>query len=104
MTPDQTDTLANEAPVTIPAPVGDGGEFSGTCSVCGNHYDKAFTIVHRAGTSVFDCFECAIHALAPTCTRCGCRVVGHGMESEGAIFCCSHCAGAHGVTGLRDRV
>jgi hypothetical protein len=24
--------------------------------------------------------------------HCGCRVIGHGVEGEGAIFCCSHCA------------
>jgi len=35
---------------------------------------------------------CAIQALAPTCAHCGCRVIGHGVEAEGAIYCCSHCA------------
>jgi len=42
-----------------------------TCQTCGNVYDKAFE-VHRDGkVYLFDCFECAIHALAPVCTRCG---------------------------------
>ena len=76
---------------------------AGTCSVCGNHYDKSFTVLHRGRSHVFDCFECAIHALAPTCAHCGCRIVGHGMESRGEMFCCSHCAEARGVTGMKDR-
>jgi hypothetical protein len=49
-----------------------------TCEVCGNTYDKTFTIVaHDGGEHVFDSFECAIHALAPRCAspprqcRCG---------------------------------
>jgi len=42
-------------------------------------------------TYVFDCFECAIHALAPTCARCGCKIVGHGVASRDDVFCCAHC-------------
>jgi Rieske Fe-S protein len=74
-----------------------------TCEVCGNEYDKTFE-VHRDGeTHVFDSFECAIHALAPVCEHCGCRVIGHGVETEGRIFCCAHCATQTGVAGLADR-
>ncbi len=76
------------------------------CDVCGNEYDKAFTIT-TAGSNdgrVFDSFECAIHALAPTCDHCGCRIIGHGIESNGTIFCCAHCAENSGVSGARDRV
>ena len=51
-----------------------------------------------------DSFECAIHALAPTCATCGIRIVGHGLENDGTFFCCDHCAEAKGVTGLRDRI
>jgi hypothetical protein len=74
------------------------------CEVCGNDYDKAFEIRADGESHTFDSFECAIHALAPSCEHCGCRVVGHGVESEGAIFCCAHCAAEERVTGLRDRV
>lgn len=74
------------------------------CEVCGNDYDKAFEIRTEDGSHVFDSFECAIHALAPQCEHCGCRIVGHGVETEGAIFCCAHCASQERVTGLRDRV
>jgi Rieske Fe-S protein len=76
-----------------------------TCDVCGNDYDKAFQVVSSDGTSrTFDSFECAIHALAPACSHCGCRVVGHGVEADGQIFCCAHCAGHAGVEGVKDRV
>ena len=74
-----------------------------TCEVCGNDYDKAFTVETRGETHVFDSFECAINALAPTCDHCGCRVIGHGVESDGSIYCCAHCAAQAGVEGLADR-
>jgi hypothetical protein len=75
------------------------------CSVCGNDYDKAFTVTTAAGsTHVFDSIECAAHLLAPACRHCGCRVLGHGVESGGAVFCCASCATGAGVTGIHDRV
>jgi Rieske Fe-S protein len=73
------------------------------CEVCGNDYDKAFQVVMGGDTHVFDSFECAIHALAPSCAHCGCRVVGHGAEADGTFYCCAHCAQAAGVKGLDDR-
>jgi hypothetical protein len=75
----------------------------GRCEVCGNDYDKAFQVVTET-THVFDSFECAIHALAPLCEHCGCRVIGHGVEAHGRFFCCAHCAAAAGEKGIRDRV
>jgi hypothetical protein len=30
-------------------------------------------------------------------------VVGHGVEADGQVFCCAHCAEHAGVTGLKDR-
>lgn len=75
------------------------------CAMCGNDCDKAFTIISAGGTQqVFDSFECAIHALAPTCAHCGCRVIGHGAEHAGKFYCCAHCAQASGVQGIEDRV
>jgi Rieske Fe-S protein len=74
------------------------------CEVCGNEYDKSFQVITRGTTHTFDSFECAIQALAPTCKHCGCRVIGHGLEQEGRMFCCGHCASQSGVEGLRDRV
>jgi hypothetical protein len=76
-----------------------------TCDLCGNDYDKTFRIVDAGGGEhVFDSFECAIATLAPECAHCGCRIVGHGTEADGKVFCCAHCAQATGVTALRDRV
>ncbi len=73
------------------------------CEVC-DEYDKSFEIKMTGKTHVFDSFECAIHVLAPTCSHCKCKIIGHGVEARGAIYCCVHCAGEKGVTGLRDRV
>jgi hypothetical protein len=74
------------------------------CEVCGNDYDRAFQVSGLGKTMTFDSFECAIQALAPTCAHCSCRIVGHGLEARGDIFCCAHCAQQEGVTELRDRV
>ena len=74
------------------------------CEVCGNDYDKAFTVRTAEGHNhTFDSFECAVHLLAPTCTRCGCRIIGHGVEDDGTFFCCAHCAHEAGVAGVDDR-
>jgi hypothetical protein len=73
------------------------------CDGCGNDYDKAFQVVVSNKTYTFDSFECAINQLAPTCTHCGVRIIGHGLEKSGAMFCCNHCAEKEGVTELRDR-
>ena len=74
------------------------------CEVCGNEYDKSFEVTVGGTSHTFDSFECAIHALAPTCGHCGVRIIGHGVESDGRIFCCAHCAQEEGVGGLADRV
>jgi len=62
------------------------------CEVCGNDYHLSFTVSAQGKTHVFDCFECAIHALAPICRRCDCRIIGHGVESNASFYCCQHCA------------
>jgi len=75
------------------------------CEMCGNDYDKSFTVTTSAGEAhTYDSFECAIHALAPTCAHCGCQLIGHGVEADGAMYCCAHCARESGVEGARDRV
>lgn len=76
---------------------------NGTCETCGNEYDKTITVEMGGARHVFDSFECAIHALAPKCDQCGVRVVGHGMEANGRIFCCASCAVKAGVKGVADR-
>jgi len=74
------------------------------CDVCGNDYDKAFSITGPLGSGTFDSFECAIHKLAPTCAHCGCMIIGHGAEHDGTMYCCAHCAKASGVVGIDDRI
>lgn len=74
----------------------------GRCDVCHNEYDRSFTVIHQDRSYTFDCFECAIHALAPRCEHCQCRIIGHGMERNGAFYCCAHCARSEGETELRD--
>lgn len=74
------------------------------CEVCGNDYDKPLEVTLGGQSHVFDSFECAIHELAPRCGHCECRIVGHGIEAEGAFYCCAHCADEAGVSGVRDRV
>lgn len=63
-----------------------------TCDTCGNEYEQSFQILMLGKTYTFDSFECAINRLAPSCGRCGTRVIGHGIQKGGEIFCCAHCA------------
>ena len=74
------------------------------CEVCGNNYDKPLSVTVAGGAPhTFDSLECAIHALAPSCGHCGCRIIGHGAEAEGKMFCCAHCARQSGEKEIRDR-
>lgn len=73
------------------------------CQVCGNDYDKPLVIEYEGDEYVFDCFECAIDELAPDCDNCGVRIIGHGNEVDGQMYCCANCAEAAGYTEIRDR-
>jgi hypothetical protein len=74
------------------------------CDVCGNDYDKSFQLTTSEGqTQTFDSFECAIHGAAPECSHCGCKIIGHGLESDGTLYCCAHCARHEGEQSLADR-
>jgi hypothetical protein len=77
---------------------------AGICDTCGNHYDKAFTVTWADGrTATFDSVECAAVQLAPECAHCGCRILGHGIETPEAIFCCAHCARKDSNADVNDR-
>ena len=76
--------------------------YAGKCEVCGNEHALAFQVVTAGQVHVFDCFECAIHRLAPVCEHCGCRVIGHRIEGGGRVFCCAHCARQAGFTAAVD--
>ena len=76
----------------------------GVCELCGNDYDKSFDVIDASGARrTFDSFECAIAVLAPNCAHCDCGIIGHGVEANGSIFCCAHCARQSGVPELQDR-
>jgi len=75
----------------------------GVCEVCGNDYDKTMDVIVRGEAHVFDSFECAIHALAPTYEHYGVRIIGHGVEANGSLYCCVHCASMAGATEGQDR-
>ena len=70
------------------------------CETCGNDYDKAFQVSMNGTTHNFDSFECAIHALAPTCEQ-----LRHPhrrsryFEKDGTFSACEHCdvARRHGI-------
>ncbi len=74
------------------------------CECCGNDYPNPLRITLDGSEHVFDCFECAIHTLAPTCGHCGCRIIGHGVDADGTFYCCAHCAEQAGHRGLKDHV
>jgi hypothetical protein len=65
------------------------------CNTCGNLYDKSFQIILNDQEYWFDSFECAIEKLAPKCTHCHMKIIGHGIDSQGSTYCCSHCARVH---------
>lgn len=73
------------------------------CDSCGNEYDKAFELRIAGKTYTFDSFECAIQTVAPRCQHCNVPIIGHGLEKDGRMYCCGHCASQENVTELRDR-
>lgn len=72
------------------------------CDACGNEYERSFEVSLDGSRYVFDSFECAIERLAPRCAVCDVRIVGHGLEEQGAIYCCAHCARRAGAHEVRD--
>lgn len=72
------------------------------CEVCGNDYHLSFEVKAAGATHTFDSFECAIHKLAPVCSHCGCKIIGHGIEAHGTFFCCANCARHKGHTLVAD--
>ncbi len=74
------------------------------CEACGNDYEDTFVVVMNGSEHEFDSFECAIQKLAPTCRRCSCRVIGHGVQHGEAIYCSAHCARESGLSGLTDHI
>lgn len=74
------------------------------CEVCGNDYYLSFEVITASITHVFDCFECAVHKLAPVCNHCGCKIPGHGAEANGTFYCHAHCARQEGASQAVDQL
>ena len=74
------------------------------CDTCGNDYDHSLEVRLDGQSYHFDCFECAAHKLAPACQACGCKILGHGVQSNDEMFCSAHCARVRGVQGLQMHV
>jgi len=74
------------------------------CEVCGNDYELSFEVIAAGNRHVFDSFECAIFMLAPVCDHCGVKIIGHGIQGNGAFYCCAHCARHEGETGAVDHL
>jgi hypothetical protein len=72
------------------------------CETCGNEYERTFDITRDGQRHVFDSFECAIQALAPVCDRCGCRIIGHGVEADDRHYCGAHCAKQQAAAAAQD--
>jgi hypothetical protein len=71
------------------------------CAVCGGDSDRSFTVTMSHGQELtFDSFECAIDRLAPRCAYCGIRIIGHGIEARGTLYCGGHCAQYLGINSL----
>lgn len=68
----------------------------GLCDTCGNPHENLMSVSRGEAKGAFDSFECAIEALAPRCAHCHCRILGHGVESDGRYYCCDHCARTRG--------
>ena len=74
------------------------------CDTCGNDYELSFEVIAAGEQHTFDSFECAINMLAPVCDRCGVRIMGHGIQGEGAFYCCANCSRMAGEAGAVDHL
>lgn len=73
------------------------------CDTCGNEYHRSFALRTADGEEFhFDSFECAIEKVAPRCAHCNCRIIGHGIEGPGHVYCCANCAREGGDTVAID--
>lgn len=65
------------------------------CEQCGQEAPWRFSVTIDGRTHVFDSFECAIFAVAPACSHCGCRILGHPIVDGDEFYCCQHCVHHH---------
>jgi hypothetical protein len=64
------------------------------CDSCGNEQNRTFEIRMARKLYTFDTLKCAIQVLAPTCTHCGDRILGHPVRLGLDQYCSAECAQA----------
>ena len=72
--------------------------------VCGNNYGETFEIVRTTRSHGLGSPGWAVHAFAPTCVHCECRIGELGLEADGIFFCCVNCAKHYGVQAWKNRM
>ena len=72
------------------------------CETCGNEYDKAFRVVTVTRRIPLIVWRAPFRRLPPV-TIVGAESLAMGVEADGAMFCCAHCASKQGVTTVHDR-
>lgn len=72
------------------------------CDVCGGKSENTFKVNYAGADYQFDCFECAIYELAPSCAHCGLIILSHGVRVKGELFCSGSCARFQGQGVERD--
>lgn len=73
------------------------------CEVCGNR-DQCFEVHLGGERHVFDSFECAMHAFAPHCARCGSELLGHGIVVADSLYCSYECAHEYEARQYEQRI
>ena len=101
--PDPGETDGSRIPNRLSRSLSATEDAMAKCEVCGNHYDNCFLVRTADGRELtFDSLECAISLLAPQCGRCGCRIIGHGVEGPHQVYCCANCARLDGPAEAVD--
>lgn len=75
-----------------------------SCEVCGNSRKQCFEVRLGDERHVFDSFECAMRALSPKCTHCGCQLIGQGVQVEQVLYCSYSCANADHIQDDEDSI
>lgn len=62
------------------------------CLNCGEDIEKDYILFINGTEYTFDSFECAVNFMAPRCCNCNSVIMGHGIRTEGEIYCSKSCA------------
>ena len=58
----------------------------GVCDMCGNDYDRSFTITRGDRSGTYDSLECAVTDWAPACGRCHACSIGEVWRESRATL------------------